>query len=42
LLCDSGSEVLPADMLAAGRADALSLRVREPVPRIVTGARVAR
>jgi hypothetical protein len=42
LLCDSGSDVLPADMLAAGRADALSLRVRGPVPRIVTGARVAR
>jgi hypothetical protein len=42
LLCESGSDVLPADMLAERRADALSLRVRGPVPRIVNGARVAR
>ncbi len=42
LLRESGSDVLPADMLAERRPDALSLRVRGPVPRIVTGARVAR
>jgi hypothetical protein len=42
LLCQSGDDVLPAVMLGAGRADALSLRVRGPVPRVATGGLVVR
>ncbi|HEX5190221.1 MAG TPA: hypothetical protein VFW16_11800 [Streptosporangiaceae bacterium] len=42
LLCHEGGDVLPAVMLAARRADALSLLVRAPVPRIVASARVTR
>ena len=42
LLCHEDSDVLPARMLAAGGADALSILVRAPVPRFVTGGRVVR
>jgi hypothetical protein len=42
LLCHHDSEVLPAAPQAADRADALAVRVCGPVPRLMTGCRVAR
>jgi hypothetical protein len=42
LLCHDDSQVLPAALLAADRADALAVRVCGPVPRLMTGCRVVR